>query len=604
METTTDRLAGLSPEKRALLEATLRKKRVAAAAIPPRGRTEDPLPLSFSQERLWLVQQLDPESAAYNIPLVLRFTGDLSVEALRESLAAIVRRHESLRTRFETVESQPVQVIDPTPESGSVSGLPLIDLTALPAGAREAAAGRLAREEARRPFDLRRGPVFRAALLRLSGREHALVVNLHHIVSDGWSTGVFARELGVFYQAIAQGRPARLAALPIQYADYALWQRRTVSGPALEKQLAFWRQRLAGLDPVLELPADHPRPTRRSGRGGIRPFSLPGPLARDLEALSGGQRTTLFTTLLAGFFALLHRQSGRDSLCVGTPMAGRRHAETEGLIGFFVNTLVLRSDRAGDPAFREHLARVHDGVLDAQANQDVPFDRLVLELAPERSQSHTPIFQVLFALQNAPAAPLEMPGLAIRGEEVAASTAKFDLSLSVGAAATGGLHGSLEYSLDLFEEPTVARLLSQLRNLLEGAAADPERRLSELPLLGPAERWQILEEWNDTRSDYPREASLPELFAAAAAERPEAPALIAAGEVWSYRRLDEAANRLARRLVSLGVGPETAVGLSLERSPELILGTLAILKAGGVYVPLDAAYPDDRLDFMLADTGA
>jgi amino acid adenylation domain-containing protein len=603
MEPTTDRLAGLSPEKRALFEAILRKKRAEAAAtatIAPRGGTEGPLPLSFSQERLWLVQQLDPESAAYNIPLVLRFTGDLRIEALRESLAAIVRRHESLRTRFETVESRPVQVID----SAGDAGLPLADLTGLPAASREAEAGRLAREEALRPFDLRQGPVFRAALLRLSAREHALVVNLHHIVSDGWSSGVFARELGLFYQAFVQGRPAGLAALPIQYADYALWQRRTLEGGVLEKQLAFWRQRLAGLDPVLELPADHPRPLRRSERGETCRFSLPEPLARDLEALSGRQKTTLFATLLAGFFALLHRQSGRDSLCVGTPVAGRRHAETEGLIGFFVNTLVLRSDRAGDPPFREHLARVHDGVLDAQAHQDVPFDRLVLDLAPERSPSHTPIFQVLFALQNAPAAPLELPGLAIRGEEIAASAAKLDLSLSMGAAAGGGLDGALEYSRDLFEEPTIVRLLNQLRTLLEGAAADPERRLSDLPLLGPAERRQILEEWNDTGEAPVSGVCLHELFAAQAARTPEAEALLDGSARVTYAELAARAGGLARWLLAHGIVPETRVAVCLDRSTDLIATLLGVLAAGGAYVPVDPAYPVERRALMLEDSGA
>jgi amino acid adenylation domain-containing protein len=597
------RLTGLSPKKRELLNALLREKRAAAATatfVPPRGEGVDgDLPLSFAQERLWLVDQLDPGNAAYIIPSALRFTGALSVWALRETLTALLTRHEPLRTRFEMSDSQPVQVIDPA----GTFPLPLVDLAGLPTELREAEAGRLVQAEVLRPFDIRRGPVFRATLLRLFHQEHALLSAMHHIVSDGWSMGIFANELGILYSALSTGRPGLLPPLPIQYVDFALWQRRTLVGPALEKQLAFWRQRLADLDPVLELPADRPRPSRPTGRGALHPLSLSPSLSSKLAELSGRERTTLFTTMFAAFFTLLYRQTGREDLLAGTPVAGRRHLETEGLIGFFVNTLVVRADLAGDPPFRLHLARVHEAVLDAQAHQDVPFERLVQELVTDRNPSYSPIFQVLFTLQSGSGRPLELPGLAISRMDLSLRTAKFDLSLAM-LDAGDHLAGGLEYSLDLFDGATIERTARHLRSLLEAVVSSPDTRLSDLPLLGPAERHQLLTEWNAPVSAYPRESCLPELFERVARERSEMPALVSGEEVWTYGRLDEASNRLARRLRALGVGIETAVGISMERSPELILGILAILKAGGVYVPLDAEYPDERLDFMLADTGA
>jgi len=602
MDSLKSRLTDLSPEKRELLEALLRKKKAAAAAaasIPPRGDLPGPFPLSFAQERLWLVDQLDPGSLAYNIPVALRFTGALDVAALRKGLATIVRRHEALRTRFEVKEGEPVQVIDP-PDGFA---LPVVDLSGLPPEEREEEARRRAQAEALRPFDLRRGPVFRAVLFRLARDRHVMAAVMHHIVSDGWSLGVFTHELSLLYGSFSAGRRVSLPSPPIQYPDFALWQRRMLSGPALERQLDMWRQRLAGLDPVLDLPADRPRPARPSGRGAIRSFALPEPLSRDLRELAERQGTTLFTVLLASLFALLQRQTGREDLCVGTPVAGRRQVETEGLIGFFVNTLAIRADLAGDPPFAEHLARVHCAVLDAHANQDVPFDRVVQEVAPERSPSYTPIFQVLFSLQNAFGGSLELPGLTIDSLEIAMSATKFDLSLGM-AEQAGRLVGGLEHSLDLFDRPTVDRTLEQLGTLLERVAAAPASRLSDLPLLTPAERHQILAEWGAVEGEPLAGATLHGLFAAQAARTPEAVALVHGTLEQTYAELAVRAGGLARYLRRLGVAPETRVAVCLERSPDLIATLLGVLAAGGAYVPIDPAYPASRQALMLEDSGA
>ncbi len=600
MDALTDRLAGLSPEKRVLLEALLRKKRLEAASsavIPPRD-VPGPFPLSFSQERLWLVHQLDPGSPAYNVPTVLRFTGELSVEALREGLAAVTRRHEALRARFDLRDGHPVQEIEPEVRVD----LPRVDLAGLPAEEREAEAGRLAREEALGPFDLRRGPLCRATVVQLSGRDHLLLLTLHHIVSDAWSTGIFARELGAFYAAALAGRPAVLPELPIQYPDFALWQRRTLSGQELERRLEFWRSALAGLDPVLELPADRLRPARRTPRGGFLPLTLPAPLTRGLKDLTGRAGATLFVTLLSGFFTLLHRLTYRTDLCAGTPVAGRDRVETEGLIGFFVDTLVVRADVSGDPAFRALLERVRELVLDAQSHGGLPFERLVAELVPERSLSHAPVFQVLFAFQNAPLPALELPGLAVRGVELPLQTTKFDLTLVLWEE-EGRIAGGLEYSLDLFERATAQRYADHLAALFEGIAADAERPVSDLPLLSAAERHQLLLEWGGLRWEPSPRETLHGRFEAQAARTPEAPAVACGGETLSYGELNRRANRLAGRLRDLGVGPDSRVGLRLERSAALVVGLLGILKAGGAYVPLDPQYPQERLDYMIEDAG-
>ncbi|HVR96883.1 MAG TPA: amino acid adenylation domain-containing protein, partial [Thermoanaerobaculia bacterium] len=569
---------------------------VSAAVIPPRGAVSGPFPLSFSQERLWLLDQLEPGSPAYNIPIALRLAGDLDVRALWGSYAALVRRHESLRTRFAVWDGNPVQVIDPP----GLPPLPLVDLGGLPAELHETEARERAEAESLRPFDLQNGPLCRCVLFRLAGGDHLLLANLHHIVSDGWSTGIFARELGAFYTASRSDRPAALPPLPIQYADFALWQRKELSGATLEKHLTFWRQRLAGLEPVLELPSDRPRPAQRSPQGASFPLALPEPLSRDLKELALRQGTTLFTTLLAALFALLYRQTDQEDLCVGTPVAGRRQVETEGLIGFFVNTLVVSAGLAGAPSFRDHLARVHEAVLDAQGHEALPFEKLVSELAPERSLSHNPVFQVAFTFQNAPGQALELPGVAVRGVDLPLRTAKFDLTLALGEG-SGRIAGGLDYSLDLFDAPTIARTAGQLQALLTAVAANPEVPLSEIPLLAPPERHQLLVEWNDTSRPYLPGVCLHELIQA---ERmPDAVAASFEDQALSYRELDRRANRLAHRLIGLGIKPDDRVGVRLERSLEMIIALLGVLKAGAAYVPLEPTYPAERLALLVASSG-
>ena len=607
---------------------------------------DEPLVLSFAQQRLWFLDLLEPGSPLYNIAAAVELTGCLNVAALEAALAEVVRRHEALRMTFRDVGGMPAVDLTPRPplpspplppgegETGlgaregggspspggwggdgrggqGVRSLPLIDLQSLPERQRAEQSRRLALAEARRPFDLRKGPLLRLALLRLAPERHQLLLTVHHIVSDGWSMGVLVRELGALYAAQvdrepAAGHPSPLPELAIQYADYAAWQRRRLSGDLLQAELAWWRGQLAGMPQALELPADHPHPARRSVRGAAYDFAIePNGLA-GLTQLSRRHGATLFMTLLALFAALLRRyagEAGQDDLGIGTPIAGRTRVETEPLIGLFVNTLVLRVDLSGDPDFVDLLGRVRETTLSAYAHQELPFERLVEELAPERDLRRSPLVQVLFALQNAPAGPLELPGLALSASPVPTGTARLELSCTL-TETEGGLAGTIEHSRDLFQAPTIARLAGHFTRLLAEAVADPRRPVSELPLLSAAESQQALAEWSDTASAYPREASLPELFAAVAAERPDAPAVVDGDEVWSYRKLDEASSRLARHLQSLGVEPGAPVGLSLERSAALIVGMLAILKAGGAYVPLDPGYPQERLAFMRADVGA
>jgi len=574
----------------------------ATPPAPPIVRVprESPLPLSFGQQRLWLVDQIDPGSPAYNIPLALRLSGDAEPALLERIFAEIVRRHEVLRTTFASYAGEPVQVI----AEAAATALPFLDLSHLPAEEREEQAHRLAEEETRRPFDLQRGPLLRLALVRLAPSGHLLLLTLHHIVADGWSMGVLLREIAALHQAYSHGKPSPLPELPVQYADFAVWQRGWLQGDVLAAELDVWKRRLAGAPQVLELPLDRPRPAVQTFRGARSPVALSPALSEAVHGLCSEQGVTPFMALLAAWAVVLGRHAGQDDLLVGSPIAGRNHPEIEPLIGFFVNTLVLRANLAGAPPFRELLARMRAEALEAFHHQDLPFERLVEELAPERTLARSPLFQVLFALQNAPAGDVTLQGLSLEPLAVESGVAKFDLTLTLGAE-PNGFSGALEHNTDLFDTATAERLAARFTVLLEGAVAAPGTALSDLPLLLAAELDQVLREANATATDYPREASLPALFAAKARELPDAPAIVSMdGDVWSYRRLNEASDRLARDLQSLGVGLETPVGLSLERSPELILGTLAILKAGGVYVPLDATYPDERLAFMLEDTGA
>jgi amino acid adenylation domain-containing protein len=571
--------------------------RPAAPPLVPMPR-ESTLPLSYAQQRLWLIDQLEPGSATYNIPLAMRLDGALDAGALERSLVEILRRHEALRTTFTTVAGEPRQVIAAVPSFS----LPVVDLASLPEPAREAESQRLAIEDANRPFDLSRGPLLRAALLRLEERAHVLLLNMHHVVSDGWSIGVLTSELTVLYEAFSAGRPSPLPELRIQYTDYALWQREWLSGEVLAAQLAYWKEHLRGAPAALDLPLDRPRPAVESHRGAMLPILLPRELSTALGLLSRREGVTLFMTLLAAFQVLLHRHSGQDDIVVGSPIAGRTRVETEGLIGFLVNTLVLRGKLGGDPTFRELLAQVRESTLGAHAHQDVPFEKLVEELAPPRDLGRAPLFQAMLILQNAPASPPSLGDVSLAWLAVERTTAKFDLTLSIWETAEG-LAGALEYATDLFDAATMARMAGHLQALLEGAVADPGARVSDLPLLTEPERCRLLVEWNDTKAAYPQDHCIHELFEAQVETTPEATALIFEGQSLGYRELDARANRLAHRLIALGAGPGALVGLALERSPEMVVGLLGILKAGAAYVPLDPTYPADRLAFMIEDAG-
>ncbi|MET0649831.1 MAG: amino acid adenylation domain-containing protein, partial [Pyrinomonadaceae bacterium] len=575
------------------------------ATAPPVERIprEGALPLSFAQQRLWFLDQLKPGSSAYNLSSAVFLRGRLSVPALEQTLDEIVRRHEVLRTTFAEIDGQPAQVIHPA----ASQALPLTDLNGLAGPEREAALRRMMTEEANRPFDLTKDSLLRATLARLGEEEHALFVTMHHIVSDGWSMGVLIRELMAHYSAFSRGEESPLSELPVQYADYAVWQREHLSGERLDAQLGYWKEQLAGAPALLTLPTDRPRPPVQGHRGATLPFNLSAELTQRLLALSRRHGCTLFMTLLAAWQALMSRYSGQEDVVVGTPIAGRTRTETEDLIGFFVNTLALRTDLSGDPSFEELLGRVRETTLGAYAHQDVPFERLVEELQPERSLSHQPVFQIVFAWQNAPRGALRLPGLELEslGREV--TTAKFDLVLNMWEAG-GALSAGLEYNTDLFDAETARRMTAHLSRLLEAAAAEPSARVGDLRLLSDEEEREFFAEASQASQasqGYAAEpTTLTQLFARQARLTPAAVAVEGGGERLTYAELDARADALARRLRALGVGPEVPVAVMLERSAWLVVAALATLKAGGAYVPLDPEYPRSRLSFILADTQA
>jgi amino acid adenylation domain-containing protein len=576
--------------------------RLALRPVPRDGGVA--LPLSFSQERLWFLSQLDPQSPAYNMPAAVRLLGRLDVPALGRSFAEVLRRHEVLRTSFPAVQGRPVQrVAPPRSVADAAARLPVVDLGALAEPAREAERRRLALAEGRRPFDQARGPMLRTVLLALSrsqGAEHVLLVTLHHVVSDGWTVGVLMRELSALYRAFAAGRPSPLPPLPLQYADYAYHQRRWLEGEAMASHLAYWRRRLAGHLPPLELPTDRPRPAVQTSRGARLSRTLPAAATEEIRAFGAEAGATFFLALLAAWNALLQRYTGQEDLLLGIPIANRNRLEVESLIGVFLNMVVQRTDAAGDPPFARLLAGVKEGFLGSIPHQEVPFEKLVEDLQPPRDLSRAPIFQVQFSLQNTPSEPLELPGLAVELLDNHNRTTKFDITVFL-FDLPGGLTTTLEYNADLFDEATMARLLAHWETLLAGAVAAPGTRLSELPLLAAAERRALLAGWNDPVAEFPVGPSLHHLFAAQAARQPGAVAAVHEVEEITYARLDEHANRLAHRLRALGVGPEVRVGLCVERSLDMLVGVLGILKAGGAYVPLDPAYPPERLAWILED---
>jgi amino acid adenylation domain-containing protein len=556
------------------------------------------LPLSFAQSRLWFLDQLSPGSSVYNIPYPLAIGGALDARALKGALTEVSRRHEALRTIFASVDGEPSQAISPA----GPFPLPLIDLQGLPEPARRAEAGALIGCEARRPFDLTTGPLFRTSLLRLERERHVLLLTLHHIVADGWSLEILLRELTSLYAAIAAGRPSPFPELAVQYADFAIWQRQWLTGEALSRQLDYWRRQLAGAPAGLDLPTDLPRPALQTFAGATCSAPLPPELAADLRAFCRAEGVTLFMLLLAGFDVLLGRYSGQEDVLVGSPVANRNREETEGLIGFFVNTLVLRTDLSAAPSFRTLLRQVRESALAAYGHQDLPFETLVEELRPERDLSRSPLFQVLLALRNAGASPgiagLELVPLA--GEN---ATAKFDLSLGV-IDSDSNLWSEVEYNTDLFEEGTARRLLGHLGRLLAAAVADPECGWRDLPLLTAEEREQLLVGFNDTGSTFGPEICLHQLFEAQAARVPNQVALVAPDGRLTYRELNDRADRLARLLRSLGLGPEGLAGVLMDRTADLIVTLLAVHKAGGAYAPLDPNYPRQRVLLMLETSRA
>ncbi len=554
-------------------------------------------PASFAQQRLWLLDRLMPAGSVYNIEHVLRLAGEFDHSALRKAFNELIRRHEVLRTHFGIEDGLPVQMIEPE----SIVALAIEDLRDYPPEERESEARRRAQAEAETPFDLSGGPLIRLRLLQLARDEHWLLLTLHHIVTDGWSSGVLRREVTALYNAYHRGESSPLPELPVQYADYAVWQREWLQGAVLQPQLQFWREALAEL-PILDLPTDRPRPAVTSYRGGSIEIEVPEALTRSLKELSRREGVTLFMTLLAAYQILLFRHSGQEDIAVGVPTAGRTQSQLEDLIGFFVNTLVLRGDLSGEPSFRAYLAQVRARALDAYAHQDVPFEKLVEELAPKRDMSRNPLFQASLVLQNTPPGDWQLIGLEVqRVDGIRRGTAKFDLAMGLTESA-GKLSGYLEYATDLFDAATIERMVGHWQTLLDGIVADPDCRIGELPLLTAEERRQLRVERDEPATDCPNDRCVHELFEAQAERRPHATALVFDNEHLTYGELNARANQLAHHLRSLGVGPDVLVGLCVERGPDLVVGLLGILKADGAYVPLDPDLPRERLAFMLEDT--
>jgi amino acid adenylation domain-containing protein len=565
--------------------------------IKPTPRT-GMLPLSFAQERMWFLHQLMPNSSYYNLLRVLSLKGPLDLKALEQSLNEVVQRHEILRTYFEIIEGQPLQRI----HSKLISKLVVEDLRGLEPNEREQRAMQLARKEYLEPFDLNKGPFLRARLLRLSADHHWLLLAVHHIVIDGWSLSILVHELSTLYNVYAQACESPLPELPIQYADFTVWQREWLRGKVLEHQLGYWKRKLEGYS-TLHLPIDRPRPVQQTYKGSRETAAISESLTASLNSLSLREGATLFMTLLSAFYVLLYRYSGQEDILVGSPIANRNRVEIEGLIGFFVNTLPLRGDLSGDPSFRSLLRRVRQIALEAIEHQDLPFEKLVEEMKPQRDLSRNPLFQVVFSLQDALTEEIKFRGLSASLVEIQKDTSKFDLLLLIEKQG-GRLTGTLEYATDLYEVETARRMLGHFINILQGIVEDPDRPISKLPLLSKPERQELLEGLNRTQTDYPYQSSIHNLFEAQVKRSPEAVAVVCDDQQLSYSQLNRRANQLAHHLRSIGVMPGSLVPVCLERSIEMVVCMLGILKAGGAYVPLDVNYPRQRLSLMLRDTGA
>jgi len=598
------RIAALSPAKRAMLEALLRhgpSEDTAERSDPGtirRTAIREAAPLSFAQQRLWFLDQLEPGSSMYNMARRIRMEGQLDRAALERAFQALIARHESLRTTFPSANGEPSQVVAPVRDLR----MEFTDLTGMGPEDRDRAAQQISLEESRAPFDLAQGPLFRVRLLQLASEDHLLVFVLHHIISDAWSMGLLFGELGELYSAYVTGGEAALPELPIQYVDYAAWQRDWLQGSVLADELEYWKKHIEADPPPIDLPRRRSGPDATAPAGASVPVVVSSELTQRLEELGRREKATLFMTVLAAFQCLLHRYSDQEDIVLGSPIAGRTRAELEGLIGFFINTLVLRTDLSGDPSFRQLLARTREVALEAYAHQDLPFERLVQELHPERDPDRNPLFQVAFVLQNAQRSRLELPGLKLTLLETGSVTSKFDLTLNL-SRTVDGLKGTLTYNTRTFDTDTIQRLADHFRALLEEIVADPDARLSALPLMTPDEERTLVQAWSAAGEARAGDPCAHRGVERQATRSPHAPAVISDGGVVSYQELDRWADGLAHRLRALGVTPEARVGLVARRSPELLAGLLGILKAGGAYVPLDPAYPHDRLAYMLRDSG-
>jgi amino acid adenylation domain-containing protein len=601
MSELTERIEELSPQQRDLLALLLARKKQEAARSHIAGvsRTSDSFPLSFAQQRLWFLSQLQEDSAVYNVAGGVRMEGPLSVAALERALAEIVRRHELLRTTIRQVETELVQIIN----SSQVFHLSKIDLRSLPEAQRETDAQGLLTAAARKTFNVEEGPLFRATLLVLSEHEHILLLTMHHIISDGWSIGILVRELIELYEAFVGERPSMLPELPVQYVDFAVWQREWLKGDVLDKQVSYWNEKLAGVPTLLELPTDRPRPPIQSYRGARYPVLIPQELTESLRQLGESQNATLFMTLLAAFQVFLFRHAGQEDIVVGVPIAGRNKPELENSIGFFVNMLPMRTDLYGNPIFRDVLTRVREAALGAYEHQDLPFEKLVEVMQPERDISYAPLFQVMFHLGNMEAPSYDISGLALTPFEVDTGTSKFDLTLDLVETSTG-LKGWLDYSTDLFDDATIQRLAERFQILLNGVVADPGAPIAALPLISAAEQHRLVVEWNETAEVFPQAPCLHHIFEDQVEQTPNVTAVRFGGRELTYAELNQRANQLAHYLRKHGVGPEVLVAICMERSLELPVALLAVLKAGGAYIPLDPAYPRERLSFILEETRA
>ena len=592
------------PRVRELAQQVERERReTAGVEVKPLravAREAAGLPLSYAQQRLWFLAQMEPESSFYNMPMAVRMSGKLNLEALERSLAEVIRRHESLRTSFSTLDEQPVQLIA---EAVSLS-MPLIDLSHLDEAEREARLKQEARAEAGRGFDLREPPLLRVRMLRLAQDEHVLLLTMHHIISDGWSMGVLVREVGALYEAYERGEESPLEELEVQYGDYAVWQRERLKGEELERELGYWREQLRGAPAVLELPTDRVRPPVQTYRGARQSALIPLKLVEALKTLSRREEVTFFMLLLAAFKTVLYRYTRQTDIIVGTPSSNRNFIEIESVIGFFVNMLVMRTDLSGNPTFLELLQRVKVMALEAYAHQDLPFEQLVEQLQPERSLSRHPLFQVLFQLGDATIESLRLPGLTLAPIEIKRQTTQFDLNFNL-QETKQGLTATIEFSTDLFDSETISNLLRHWRVLLEGIVDNPARRISEFPLLTDDERHRVLIQWNDTKTDYPTSGLIHELFEGQVARSPQAVALCFDDLALSYSQLNDRADQLAHfLLLHYRLGPDSIVALCLDRSLDMPLALLAILKAGAAYLPLDPLAPPHRLAFMLAQSDA